>query len=113
MSDRAAALASPTTRATRTTDRLLGFALLVTAVRCTLRYVVLPFGLPLLGLAPGVATGITLVCDVLAAAIAVASLRRLWVTRHPTRWRYLALVCLVLLIVITLRVSDATRAPAA
>ena len=110
MPDQVAALVSP---AGRTADRLLGVALLVTAVRCTLRYVVLPFGLPLLGLAPGVATGITLVCDVLAAAIAVSSLRRLWMTRHPTRWRYLALVCLVLLVVITLRVSDATRATAA
>ena len=91
-------------------DPLLGFALLLTAVRCVLRYVVLPVGLPLLGLAPGVAGGISLVCDVAAVAIAVTSLRRLWAARHPFRWRYLAGVCAALALIAYLRVSEAVKA---
>ena len=91
-------------------DPLLGFALLLTGVRCVLRYVVLPVGLPLLGLAPGVAGGISVVCDVAAVAIAVTSLRRLWASRHPFRWRYLAAVCVGLALITYLRVSEAVKA---
>ena len=91
-------------------DPVLGVALLLTGVRCVLRYVVLPVGLPLLGLAPGVAGGISLVCDVAAVALAVTSLRRLWAARHPFRWRYLAGVCVGLAVIAYLRVSEALAA---
>ena len=91
-------------------DPLLGFALLLTGVRCVLRYVVLPVGLPLLGLAPGVAGGISLVCDFAAVALAVTSVRRLWSVRHPFRWRYLAGVCVGLAVISYLRVSEAVKA---
>ena len=91
-------------------DPVLGVALLLTGVRCVLRYVVLPVGLPLLGLAPGVAGGISLACDVAAVAIPVTSLRRLWAARHPFRWRYLAGVCAALALIAYLRVSEAVTA---
>lgn len=91
-------------------DPLLGVALLLTGVRCVLRYVVLPVGLPLLGLAPGVAGGISLACDAAAVAIAVSSVRRLWAVRHPFRWRYLAGVCAGLAVIAYLRVSEAVKA---
>lgn len=91
-------------------DPLLGVALLLTGVRCVLRYVVLPVGLPLLGLAPGVAGGISVVCDVAAVVLAVTSLRRLWAVRHPSRWRYFAGVCVALAVIVYLRVSEAMAA---
>lgn len=91
-------------------DPVLGVALLLTGVRCVLRYVVLPVGLPLLGLAPGVAGVVSLVCDVAAVALAVTSLRRLWTVRHAYRWRYLAGVCVGLALIIYLRVSEAVKA---
>ena len=89
---------------------MLGVALLLTGVRCVLRYVVLPVGLPLLGFAPGVAGGISLVCDVAAVALAVTSLRRLWTVRHRYRWRYFAGVCVGLALITYLRVSEAVKA---
>ena len=86
--------------------RLLGWALLASAVRCVLRYVALPFGLPLVGLAPGVAAGVGLACDAVAVVAAVAAVRRLWATRHPARWRYLVFVGGLLLAVGALRLAE-------
>jgi hypothetical protein len=70
-------------------DQLLGLAVLVSGARCILQYAILPFGLPLLGLAVGAARGITVVLDVIAVIAAITSLRRMWAVQHPQRWRYL------------------------
>jgi hypothetical protein len=80
--------------------RPLQTPLLISAVRCTLRYVVLPFALPLLGITTGAAfaivtgaaLGILLTLDVIAAFAIVTTLRRLWRLQHPRRWRYLPAV---------------------
>jgi hypothetical protein len=72
-------------------------ALLVSAVRCTLRYIVLPLVLPLLGIATsatlgivtGAALGILVTLDVIAAIAIVATLRQLWRCQHPRRWQHL------------------------
>jgi ABC-type iron transport system FetAB permease component len=65
--------------------------LLVSAVRCSLRYIVLPFVLPLAGMASGAALGLLLALDVIATIAIVGTLRRLWRTQHPSRWQYLLL----------------------
>ncbi len=59
------------------------------------RYIVLPFVLPLWGIATGAALGILLTVDVIATIAIVATLRRLWRLQHPRRWQYLALAVLV------------------
>jgi hypothetical protein len=81
--------------------------LLISAVRCTLRYIVLPFVLPLLGVATGATLGIVtgaalgflLFLDAVAAISVVAALRRLWRLQHPRRWQYLP-VALVLAVLV-------------
>ena len=60
-------------------------------MRCTLRYVVLPFALPVLGVATGAALGILLALDLIAAVAVAVTLRRLWRVRHPRRWHNLVL----------------------
>ena len=100
------ALAVEEDRGSKPPDRLIGFALVATAVRCVLRYVVLPFGLPLLGLAPGLAQGIVLACDAAAVGFAVTGVWRLWAVRHPLRWRYALLAGGALLLVGVLRARD-------
>jgi ABC-type iron transport system FetAB permease component len=81
--------------------------LLVSAVRCTLRYVLLPFVLPLAGLASGAALGVLLVLDAIAAIAIVSTLRRLWRTQHPSRWQYLALALGLAVLVGSFFVTDA------
>jgi hypothetical protein len=89
--------------------------LLFAGLRCILRYVVLPFMLPLLGVATGAAAGIVtgaslallLTVDVIAVVAVVATLRRLWRLQHPRRWYYLPLAVALTLLVGLFFVVDA------
>lgn len=80
-------------------SRVFETPLLLAGVRCILRYVVLPFMLPLLGVATGATLGVVtgtalallLILDVAAVVAIVATLRRLWRLQHPRRWQYLPL----------------------
>jgi hypothetical protein len=73
--------------------------LLLVGLRCTARYLVLPFVLPLLGIATGAALGILVILDMIAVISIVTTLRRLWQHQHPRRWHYapLALALMVLI----------------
>jgi hypothetical protein len=93
-------------------DQLLGFAVLVAGLRCILRYAVLPFGLPLLGMAAGDARAITLACDIVAVVAAITSLRRMWAVQSPQRWRYLMITCGVLAFAGLFLVIDGIPRPA-
>jgi len=66
-----------------------GTPLVVSAVRRTVGYVIVPFVLPLLGIATGATFGILLLLDAIAAISIVATLRRLWHLQHRRRWQYL------------------------
>ncbi len=90
-----------------TSSRPFETVLLVSGVRCTIRYIVLPLVLPFLGVATsamlgivtGAALGILLTLDVIAAITIVTTLRRLWRLQHPRRWQYV-LVALALAVLI-------------
>lgn len=90
-------------------------ALLVCALRCAVRYIVLPFVLPLAGVATtatsgigtGAALGILLTLDVIAGITIVATLRRLWRLQHPYRWLYLPLALVLAVLVGIFFVIDA------
>lgn len=89
--------------------------LLISAVRCTVRYVVLPFVLPLvgvvtsptLGIVTGTALGLLLTLDVIAAIAIVTTLRRLFRLRHPRRWQYVPVALGMAALVGFLFVNDA------
>ena len=80
-------------------ERAFGFSLLVSGVRCILQYVVLPFILPLVGIAAEVAVPITLAINLLAVVLILFSLRRFWQINYRHKWQYLfvALTAWVLL----------------
>jgi hypothetical protein len=89
--------------------------LLVTAARCILRYVVLPFVLPILGvtagatlgIVTGAALGLLLCLDIIAVIAIVATLRRLWQVRHPYRLRYMPVALALVVLVGMFFVTDA------
>lgn len=82
-----------------TSSRPFETPVLIVGVRCVLRYIVLPFVLPLmgvgtgatLGVVTGAALGILLTLDLIAVVALVVTLRRLWRLQHPRRWQYLPL----------------------
>lgn len=81
-------------------SRSFGLALLISGLRCTLQYVVLPVALPLVGVASGLALPLVILLDVLALVLLVRSLRFFWRTRHPRRFDMLPLSAVILLIIL-------------
>lgn len=85
----------------RPAQRAFGVSLLISALRCTLQYVLLPVILPLVGITSGAALPLIILLDLLALWLLFGSLRFFWSTRHPRRFHLLPLAALVLLLIIT------------
>jgi hypothetical protein len=78
----------------------------VSAVRCLLTYIVLPFVLPFIGLAAGVGSAIGAVIALIAIACIVSSMRRFWRAEHRARWGYTAFGAAMMLFLLGLMVND-------
>jgi hypothetical protein len=80
-------------------ERTFGVSLMISAVRCILQYVILPFVLPVIGVASEAAVPISLTINVIAVGLIFYSLRRFWTIRYERRWQYLpvALAAFVIL----------------
>lgn len=76
-------------------QRALTFGLMLSALRCTVQYVVLPFVLPWVGVATSVSVWVTLVLGGIAIASLTRNVRYLWRLRHAQRWRYLGFAVIV------------------
>lgn len=76
-------------------QRALTFGLLLSALRCTIQYVLLPFVLPWIGVASSIPPWITLVLGGLALASLTRNVRYLWRLHHARRWSYLGLAGVV------------------
>lgn len=89
-------------------QRAFSTSVLVSATRCLLTYIVLPFLLPALGVAAGVGPAIGLPVGAIAIASNVATIRRFWAADHRWRWVYTALSLTVIALLIVLMVEDVT-----
>lgn len=95
--------------------RPLETPLLLVGVRCVVRYIVLPFALPLTAAATsatravvtGAALGVLVVLDTVAVISIVATLRRLWRHQHPRRWLYLPPALILTALIALLLLNDA------
>jgi len=84
---------TPTAATTATTadeqveaGRIFSLSLVISGTRCLLTYIILPWVLPLLGLAKGVGPAVSLAVGVVAIAFNVLSIQRFQRSGH--RWRY-------------------------
>lgn len=97
-------------RAPRQSDDELrrGFSqsMLVSAVRCILTYLVLPFVTPLLGIAAGVGPVLGITIGVVAIVFNVRTIRRFWVADHRWRWAYTGVGGTVMAMLIVLIALD-------
>lgn len=89
---------------TRRAENALTLSLMFSGLRCILQYVLLPFLLPIVGVAANAAIPILLLINLIAMASIFFSLRRFWTIGYKHRWSYLAvaLTALTLLLAFTL-----------
>ncbi len=86
--------------------RAFNTSILVSAVRCTLTYVVFPWVLPIAGVTGGVGPWLGLVIGVVAIVCNVFSIRRFWASRHRWRWPITALNTAVIGLLVVLVTGD-------
>jgi len=94
----------PTTSQQNRATRSLGGSLLLSAVRCTLQYIVLPVVLPLLGLTGALSSVISLTLSLAAVGLILYNVIELWSTSW--RWRYLGLGTVMLCVLGVFLVDD-------
>jgi hypothetical protein len=87
-------------------QRAFSTSILVSATRCLLTYVVLPFLAPALGLAAGVGPAIGIPVGVVAIVANVLTIRRFWAADHRRRWAYTAISLSVIVLLAILLVED-------
>ncbi len=88
--------------------QLVEKSLLISMARCLLTYVVLPFVVPIIGIAGDIAPAIGVVLGVVAIVANVASIRRFWRADHRYRWAYTALASVIIVAMVWLIVIDLT-----
>jgi hypothetical protein len=87
-------------------NRTFSTSVLVSAVRCTLAYVVFPWLLPAFGLAGDVGPAIGLVIGPIAIAFNIVSIRRFHASDHRWKWYITVLNCAVIAMLTVLLVLD-------
>jgi hypothetical protein len=81
-------------------------SMLISAIRCTLTYVVFPFVVPAVGFATGVGPIIGIVIGVVAMTCDVFTIRRFFAVDHRWRWHFSAIALSVIGFLTVLLVQD-------
>jgi hypothetical protein len=87
-------------------QRAFSTSILVSATRCLLTYVVLPFLAPALGLAAGVGPAVGIPIGIVAIVANILTIRRFWAADHRWRWAYTAISLTVIALLLVLMVED-------
>jgi hypothetical protein len=81
-------------------------SMLIAGVRCTLTYIIIPFGAPLIGWLGFLAAPFSLVLSVTALVLAISSLRRVWMADYRHRWPYTAFIVVAVTLLIIVILGD-------
>lgn len=90
---------TPTEADDRIVTRAFSASMLISATRCVLSYVILPWVLPVLGVAGGVGPVLGLIVGAVALVANALSIRRFWRARHRWRWPITAINVGVMILV--------------
>jgi hypothetical protein len=86
--------------------RAFSTSMLVSATRCLLTYIVLPFVAPLLGIAGDVGPGVGIAIGLVAIVSNVLTIRRFHAADHRWRWAYTGIAVCVIIGLVILMVRD-------
>ena len=89
--------------------RGFSISIMVSATRCLLTYIILPFVTPLLGIAPGVGPVLGLTLGTVAIGSNVLSIRRFWRADHPWKKYVTVLHVTVISMLLLLLYHDITK----
>jgi hypothetical protein len=81
-------------------------SMLIAGVRCTLTYIIIPFGAPVIAWLGVLGTPLSLALSLVAIVMAVSSLRRVWMADYRHRWPYTAFIVVAVVLLAIVVVSD-------
>jgi hypothetical protein len=81
-------------------------SMLIAGVRCTITYIVIPFGAPVIAWLGVLGTPLSLALSVVAIVMAVSSLRRVWMADYRHRWTYSAFILVAVVLLTIVVVGD-------
>jgi len=71
-------------------------AIVVSGVRCTFTYLLIPILAPFVGLLDTLGSPISIVLSSFAMVMGIVGVRRFWIANHRARWSYTAFIGVVL-----------------
>lgn len=89
--------------------RAFRWAIVVSAVRCTISYVIIPILIPVLSVMGSLAAPITIALCVVALVNGWLGVRRFWVTDHRGKWGYTWFMALIYVISIVTIVHEIVK----
>lgn len=87
-------------------QRAFSTSILVSATRCILTYIVIPFVAPIIGFAKGVGPWLGIPIGAAAIVCNVLTIRRFFAADHRYRWAYTALALVVISLLLVLMGKD-------
>jgi hypothetical protein len=81
-------------------------SMLISAIRCTLTYVIFPFVLPAAGFATGVGPVLGIAIGIVAITCDIFTIRRFFTVDHRWRWQFSAIAVTVICLLLVLMVQD-------
>jgi hypothetical protein len=81
-------------------------ALVVSGVRCTITYLLIPILAPFVALLGTLRAPLGLALSAVAMVMAIVGVRRFWIADHRSRWLYTGFIGAVLLLLIAAMVID-------
>jgi hypothetical protein len=88
--------------------RTFSFSMIISAVRCSLTYVVFPFIAPTLGFSSGVGPWVGVPLSIIGIAANGLSISRFWKNNHRWKWQISTLNVGVIILLSVLLVNDIT-----
>jgi len=81
-------------------------AIVVSGIRCTITYLLIPILAPLVGLLDTLGAPISIALSSFAMVMGIAGVRRFWIADHRARWSYTTFIGVVLVLLCVAIGSD-------
>jgi hypothetical protein len=98
--------AQPTRPSEESATRVFSRSIMISALRCTLAYVILPWVVPAVGHSVSVGPWVGLTIGVIAIGFNIASIRRFWLANHRYKYYISAMNLAVIGLLLVLAVRD-------
>ncbi len=81
-------------------------SMLIAGVRCTITYIIIPFGAPVIAVLGVLGTPLSLALSVVAIVMAISSLRRVWLADYRHRYAYSVFILIAVVLLTIVIVGD-------